>query len=71
MSDDPAHDEGPRGAAAAESRSPILAHDRAREITNNVILAALFVLCAGAAAHLSSCGDDEAGGASQESLPLP
>ena len=48
------------------SESSVLAHERRREITNKVLLAALFVVFAAAAAYCSSAGDDRIRGSSQE-----
>ncbi len=44
----------------------MLAHERRREITNNVILAALFVVFCAGAAYCSSAGDDRIRGLPQE-----
>jgi hypothetical protein len=51
---------------ASRSGSSILAHERRREIANNVILVALFVVFAAGAAYCSSAGDDRIRGPSQE-----
>ena len=48
------------------SGSSILAHERRREIMNNMILAALFVVFSATAAYCSSAGDDRIRGTSQE-----
>ena len=51
---------------ASGARSSVLAHERRREISNNVLLAALFVVFSAAAAYCSSAGDNRIRDSSQE-----